>query len=196
MPDLRLFVAVPLDPRVRDSLKRWTLDLRKDWPFQKWVHPDDLHITLKFLGSTSSQRKDQLIDLLQGAASELHGFRLEIGALGAFGKPSMPSVLQAGLRGELETLRALQKRVEQAAAGLGFEPESRAYQPHVTLARRYQGQEPFQRRWTEEASLPADSTWSWDVSSFTLYQSHLSRSPMYEALHTFPLQTSSQPSVL
>ncbi|WP_284641314.1 RNA 2',3'-cyclic phosphodiesterase [Paenibacillus silviterrae] len=188
MSELRLFIAVPIPSRVKDSLKGYMLDLQASLSFQKWVHPDDLHITLKFLGGTPVKMKEKLEEQLASLANGLSTFHLSVGELGAFGKPAAPGVLQAGVHGDTDALKHMHRRVEQLAAAHGFAPEERPYKPHITLARRYVGSEPFQRLWTQEAVLPASGSWSWEVNEIVLYQSHLGRRPMYHALHTFPLQ--------
>jgi RNA 2',3'-cyclic 3'-phosphodiesterase len=143
---------------------------------------------LKFLGGTPVKTKEALEEQLALLAGSMSSFRLTVGELGAFGKPSAPSVLQTGVHGDTDALKGLHKRVEQLAAAQGFAPEDRPYKPHITLARRYVGAEPYQRLWTQEAVLPESGSWSWEVKEMVLYQSHLGRRPMYQVLHSFPLQ--------
>ncbi|TVY10366.1 RNA 2',3'-cyclic phosphodiesterase [Paenibacillus cremeus] len=199
MSDLRLFIAVPLPGTVRDPMADFMRELKQELPFQKWVHPDDLHITIKFLGAASEQTMEQVkVALKQVAeAEERPSFELSLRGLGTFGKPSEPSVLWAGIHGEMRVLSELQARVEAAMAPLGFEPEARAYRPHLTLARRYSAAntasdgngngDDFPREKLRQLELPQPLTWSAD--QVVLYRSHLGRTPMYEAVAAYALDS-------
>ncbi|WP_248930308.1 RNA 2',3'-cyclic phosphodiesterase [Paenibacillus hamazuiensis] len=181
---IRLFIAVPLPDPVKRELEKRCLTLRQELPFQKWVHPDDMHITLQFLGETPSGKADRIREELGRLAAETEPMRLAIEGLGTFGKPSAPSILWAGVRGDVPQLAALQKRVEAAMEPLGFAAEGRAYSPHVTLARRYSGASAFSRQ-----AMPAwaGDALAWTAGDIVLYRSHLTRKPMYENIGSFRL---------
>jgi RNA 2',3'-cyclic 3'-phosphodiesterase len=100
-----------------------------------WVSPDNLHLTLKFLGGVEPGRLAGIEVALARVAVEARPFDLAVRGLGAFPTPSRPRVLWAGVAAGGEALGALARRVDDALAALGFEREARAYSPHVTLGR-------------------------------------------------------------
>lgn len=186
--ETRLFVAVALPDKLRAKLHELGRTMKDEMRFQKWTHPDDIHITLKFLGETSGSRIGAIEDALRriSASGGSRSFELSAAGLGVFGPPSRPTILWAGLQGDLKPLHELQHRIEEALAPLGYEREDRPYRPHLTLARRYNGSSGFQRRSLETAmKLLPEEGFRWTVQSFTLYRSHLGRTPMYEAIAGF-----------
>ncbi|MGG2201569.1 RNA 2',3'-cyclic phosphodiesterase [Paenibacillus validus] len=182
IPKFRLFVAVPLPEQVRLAVSAWQNVLKRDLPFAKWVHPDDLHITLLFIGNVNAERLHEVRAALDAACTGASGktFNLQLGKLGTFGKKQSPSVLWADIQGELAPLGAIQRRVETAMQDLlGIEPEQRAYKPHLTLARTYNG------TWVWSPELmrlhpPTDEASAWRCDEVVLYRSHLGQTPMYE----------------
>jgi RNA 2',3'-cyclic 3'-phosphodiesterase len=186
-PKPRLFVAVPLPEEIRAPLGRTLEQLKERLPFQKWVHPSDLHITLKFLGETEVGLTVQITEALERAASDAAAFKLGIGAMGVFGRSDAPSVLWSEVTGELQKLSQLQSRVEKAMEALGFTAEQRPYKPHLTLARRYQGQAGWKRELLEQNDRPEVQAGLWTVSGMVLYRSRLGRQPMYEPVVSIPL---------
>lgn len=195
---MRLFIAVPLAPPIKELVRQAMPALQQEQPFQRWVHPEDLHITLKFLGDTQPTAVPALEAKLGQIASRSMPFSLQLEGIGTFGSPRAPSVLWAGLGGSLQALHRLQADVELEAAELGYAPEGRAYAPHVTLARRYAGggggqDAPLRRQAVqpEEAGTegPASSAlWSaaeWRADRMTLYRTRMGRSPLYEPLREF-----------
>ncbi len=133
---LRLFVAVELDEEalralasLQDALRRRGLDALR------WVRPEGVHLTLKFLGETPPERVPAIEAALNEAVSGVPAHALRLDGLGTFGSRRSPRVLWVGLDGDLQELRRLQQRVEAALAKAGFPKEARAFSPHLTLAR-------------------------------------------------------------
>ncbi|CAG7650444.1 RNA 2',3'-cyclic phosphodiesterase [Paenibacillus solanacearum] len=182
---VRLFIAVPLPQPVKDALEQHMEKLKTAFAFQKWVHPGDLHITLQFLGETPPQKAEQVQAELARVASAHPPMGLSIQGVGSFGKPAAPSILWMGIHGELPLLASLQADVEAAMEPLGFAKEARAFRPHLTVARRYNGTEAFDK--AALATAPAFPSTPWTAEHVVLYQSHLNRKPMYEACKTYPL---------
>ena len=129
---IRTFVAVklPVVPELQPVLKSLAA---MRWPVAA-VAADKLHVTLKFLGDTPSERRVEIQQLIPRSVSGQPPFVLRIAGLGAFPHADRPSVVWAGLP-DAEPLIALAKRLETALEPLGFARESRPFQPHLTLAR-------------------------------------------------------------
>jgi len=187
MPIKRLFIAAPVDPQVKTRMSFLASAQRERLAFRKWVHGDDYHVTLQFLGDTDETKEAEVRRLLQRAASAAEPFRLAAEGFGAFGPPAAPSVLWLGVKGELAALRQLHAAVEAAMAQAGFARETKPFRPHLTLARKYAGTAPFVMPRSAPAAAAAEEQLVWTVGAIVLYESHLARAPMYEAVGTFPL---------
>ena len=114
-----------------ETLARRAKDARVDLA---WVAPTNYHVTLKFLGWTRDDATGAVRDALAQAADGVAPFKFRVARLGAFPSLERASVLWAGVE-EPDGLAAIAERVERAMAGLGYAAETRAYHPHVTLAR-------------------------------------------------------------
>ena len=136
MPEsLRLFVAIELPGEVREALGRLQHELqRRGLEKLRWVRPEGIHLTLKFLGETPVEKVPAIEEALAGAVEGFQAHELSLEELGTFGG-SRPRVLWLDLTGDLDAVRELQDRIEKALNALGFEREARRWSPHVTLAR-------------------------------------------------------------
>ena len=176
----RLFVALDVPPEVRSELTA----LREEMPGARWAPPERLHVTLRFLGDTPAERIPALEDALGRIESPPLDLRLD--GLTAFPSRRHPRVLVARIAPN-DTLVALQRQVEAAVLDLGFAPEGRPFQPHVTLARLKRADaravHAYLRTHTASASFTADA--------FHLFASTLTPGgAVHERLASFPLRRS------
>ena len=137
---VRLFVAIELPDGVRSALSQVQAYMRERSALQKlrWVKPEGVHLTLKFLGEVADSQQTAIEDALDAAVAEIPTFELTLGKLGKFGGRQNPRILWVDVDGDeeaLEALGALHSQIEGAMAKLGFPPEGRAFAPHLTLAR-------------------------------------------------------------
>jgi len=123
----RLFTAIEVPEDVGTELQRLKLPL----PGARWLDAKNYHITLRFAGDIDNARAREFAANL--ARIESDGFELRISGLGAFGGDD-PRTIWAGVEPSAE-LDALARAHEKAARAAGLEPETRAFKPHVTLAR-------------------------------------------------------------
>ncbi|MGH7311484.1 MAG: RNA 2',3'-cyclic phosphodiesterase [Candidatus Rokuibacteriota bacterium] len=100
-----------------------------------WVVPENLHLTLKFLGSVEPLRLEQVADALQATAAAAAPFALAVRGLGAFPSPARPRVIWAGIHTGGATMAALASRVDDALGPLDVPREERPFSAHVTLGR-------------------------------------------------------------
>ena len=136
MPTIRTFIAITLPPEVREALGRYQRMLgAPQASYVKWVRPEGVHLTLKFLGNVDEARLPALAEALTNSVAGLRSFVLQTGGLGAFPSPRNPRVLWIAVEGELEPLQALYRAVEHATARLGFPREVRPFAAHLTLGR-------------------------------------------------------------
>ncbi len=133
---LRLFIAVELPANVRQRLADVADELRgMGLERLRWVRPENIHITLKFLGETPAERQPQIEDALRAAAEGVAPHELTLGELGKFGGRQNPRVLWVDVRGDVDALKALHKRVDAKIAPLGFPADERSFAAHLTIAR-------------------------------------------------------------
>lgn len=131
---MRLFLALNFPPPVRQDLWRAATRLRDLELPVKWVRPEGIHLTLKFLGEVPEQRETELVAALGRAARGARALPLALDGFGVFPDWQRPRVVWAGITPE-PALEILQHRVEQEFAPLGFPTEARPFRPHVTLGR-------------------------------------------------------------
>ncbi len=99
------------------------------------VRSGGIHLTLKFLGDVSIARVPEIRSAMDSAVSDAEPFTLSLGDAGVFPNRGMAHVLWVGVGGDLKRLARLQQRVELTLSGLGFRPERRGFNPHITVGR-------------------------------------------------------------
>jgi 2'-5' RNA ligase len=132
---MRLFVALELPPEACRAAGEVARELKATGADVKWVRPESLHLTLKFLGEVDPARLPEVKEALRRACAGAPALELGLAGAGAFPGPQRPQVVWLGLEGQTRELGELAGRVEEALAELGFPPEKRAFKPHLTLGR-------------------------------------------------------------
>lgn len=129
---MRTFIAVPIEPsrEFRQILRRLDLMGRPIKP----VRPEQMHITLKFLGEIATEQTTQVADAMAVACANAPAASITLAGLGVFPDRRRPAVLWAGIH-NAESLIALEEAISSYLEPLGYPRERRAYHPHLTLAR-------------------------------------------------------------
>jgi 2'-5' RNA ligase len=135
MEKIRSFIAIELPQDLKAALGRLQSGLKVERPRVKWVSPDGIHLTLKFLGDVDASRVAQIAQAMTEAVKGIQTFELTVGKLGVFPNPQKVQVVWVGLEGDLTTLDRLYHQLEEKMAASGFPPEKRDFKPHLTLAR-------------------------------------------------------------
>ena len=148
MPVSRAFVAV----RVPAALGELSDAMRPLWPAQgvSWVRPENLHLTLRFLGAAEDAQIAALRQGLTAVAARHEGFVATVEQSGCFPNRRRPKVIWAGVADADGRLGALQRDVEEAVCATGWEPEERDFRPHVTLGRVRTEVRPPRSKWSGE----------------------------------------------
>lgn len=196
MPDskhIRLFVAIELPPLMLDALAAAMSELRAASADAglRWVRPDGTHLTLKFLGETDEEDLPGIIAALRDVSRRSAPIEIASGALGSFGGARNIRVIWAGVSGQIEALATLASEIDGALAPLGFSPETRAYNPHLTLARVRDDVPPDERRRIYEivARTAAPAPVSFVATAISLMESKLQRGgAVYRRVASFPLE--------
>ncbi|WP_276258748.1 RNA 2',3'-cyclic phosphodiesterase [Haloglomus litoreum] len=131
----RLFVSVDLDG-LADAVREAQAPFR-DQPGVDPTDPEQVHVTLKFLGDTDPNRLDELHEALAGAVADadVGPFEATFGGYGVFPSLDYISVVWLGVREGGAALTALHEAIEARTTDLGFDPEGHDFTPHATIAR-------------------------------------------------------------
>lgn len=166
---IRSFIAIELPQNVKDGLAQLRSELeRAEHRFVKWVNPEAIHLTLKFLGNILFKQVAEITKAMEEAAQGISPFHLEISGLGAFPNLQRPAVLWVGISGEIDKLLRLQQNIDSALAPFGFAREERPFVPHLTLARIRQGTSPMERRSFGELAMSVSFTTSYSLGVETV----------------------------
>lgn len=192
MEPVRLFIAIELPEDVKRDLEKRQQKLKqKGLENLKWVSPESLHITLKFLGETQAELIPGIRHSIDDAAAKFSPFDLGIKHLGAFPAISRPQIIWIGLTGEIGRLQMAASYLEESMAQLGFSHEKRRFSPHLTLARTRVAITPAEKQILAEAiNNPVDNlSYPLKVSSISLMQSQLAPGgAIYTRLHMAKLR--------
>ena len=101
----------------------------------KWVKPDGIHLTLKFLGNIPTSKISLIKEVLDSIAKETVSFQIALSKIGAFPKIDYPRVIWVGLEEGKDKTIELNRKLEERLEKIGFPKESRSFQPHLTLGR-------------------------------------------------------------
>lgn len=133
----RVFCAIDLPPQLKQKLADHGEQLREAEPdaHASWTRPDNIHLTLKFLGNVNVPDVAKLSQAAERAVVSVPRFKLTAEGPGTFPKNGPPRVLWIGISDPDEQLARLHASLENEGAKLGFAKEARAFHPHLTLAR-------------------------------------------------------------
>jgi 2'-5' RNA ligase len=176
---VRAFVAADLEAAMRDRLAELIESLRGRIRNVRWVRPEGIHLTLRFLGYARRDVLDALGPALREAAGKCPAGAATVSGLGTFPHSGRARVIWIGITVPPAILR-LQQACERAAVAAGFEPEARPFAPHLTLG-----------RWPEPAprpTLPEADLGRTHLDTLVLYRSQPGRGgSVYTPLQAFPL---------
>lgn len=186
--DLRLFIAIPVIPKLRRKFFNLANQLKTTGADVKWVSEENFHITLKFLGDTPQENIDELIKVMEATLSDFEPFRLKFNGVGVFPNMKRPKVVWIGLGAAHREMAAMAEAIEEAVEPLGFEKESRPFKSHLTIGRVRS------TRGTPDLIKQMERLKDFDGGSMKLEEIHLMQSeltgsgPIYTVLHRFPLK--------
>ena len=130
---MRLFVAIEIPEEIREAIAAFLKELRAIAPQVKWVHAENLHLTLKFLGEVEAGKLGAIRNTLAAIRTK-HPVTLDFRGLGFFPNEKRPRVFWAGIEAS-SNLKSLAAGMDHVLHRLGFPLEDRPFTPHLTLAR-------------------------------------------------------------
>ena len=193
---MRIFIGIDLDPEVRTRIERFLEGVEGFAPEARWVRPESLHITLKFIGEQPPERVEAVTERLRRVESS--AFEIRAAGHGFFPTAKAPRVFWIGIHTGPQ-LAELAKSIDIATAELGVPREDRPYSPHLTLARAGRSGSPKRRKGDRpnaifaalEKRLSAMGELDFGTMmahEFILYQSQLSPAgSKYTKLQRFPI---------
>lgn len=182
---IRTFIAIRLPAAATAVLADVAQQMAADLPRRavRWVRPEQIHLTLTFLGDTAVSQVTAVAQMLDAACRDVAPFSLHLGKTGCFPHRRRPRVVWAGLDGDeaaLAQLHGLQAAIKTKLVPLGWKREKRPFRPHLTLGRIKDRQKASRLRWdvaVEPVNVP--------VTAVDLVQSTLTPAgAVYRQLHT------------
>lgn len=179
------FYALRLPMEAKLKLKEQCDIFKQHLHFGKWVHHEDFHITLAFLGNADKQQLERSAEYVKQALAHVSPFSLAVNSLGVFGKQESPRIFWAGAAKE-DKLHELRKFVFEACSQAQFQLETRPFSPHITLARKWKGEHELTKEKLAACDPFEANPIHFAAAEVVLYQTHLDREPKYEAIKVFP----------
>lgn len=136
MSTIRAFIAIKISADIHKKLRNIQEKLKETATQISWVKPENIHLTLKFLGNVEEKRIPKIISQLEASVQSVSSFQLQVGYAGAFPNIRYPRVIWIGVTDDEEgSLRTLQEEINGRLAKLGFDKEGARFKPHLTLGR-------------------------------------------------------------
>lgn len=135
MESFRTFIALDMPAEIKTALANYIQPLKSLRGRVSWTKPENLHLTLKFLGDTPAARLEEIADALHEIAAATPSFSANVTGTGAFPNDEKPRVLWVGLSEPTGTLLELAQALEARMHRYGFKKEKRAFAPHLTIGR-------------------------------------------------------------
>ncbi len=132
---IRSFICFEIPAAIKECLREVQSSLRQLDAQISWVKPENIHLTLKFLGDVSASRLPSVTAAIERAAASIAPFELEVSGAGCFPSARSPRVLWVGLSDLPPSLAELHKAMEAELASVGFARESKKFSPHLTIGR-------------------------------------------------------------
>ena len=132
---IRSFLAIEIPITVLNRIRKVQEDLKSSRIDVRWVNPEKIHLTLKFFGNIEESRIESIVGSIREPVQSTPPFSLQVIGLGAFPHFKNPRVIWVGLIDGKGVLTTFQKELEGTLAKIGFEPEGRPFQPHLTVGR-------------------------------------------------------------
>jgi len=186
--NLRTFIAVELSNDFRHALTEIQNQLKSSDADVKWVKPDNIHITLKFLGSIPPKKVKAIKEFFPEIFDSSHVFDVQLANLGAFPSINKPKVIWAGLDDPDGRLKLLANHTEEFLCRLGFPKEHKEFKSHITLGRlrSFKNLNPLTEA-LQKTAVP--SQMKQRIEKITFFKSTLTpQGPIYESLLTYTLK--------
>ena len=182
---VRAFLALPLAQAFQAEVRPLIEILKNQYPDFRWVHAGEIHLTLHFFGSISTDEVGKIANLVRPLILQRNSFQVSLAGIGAFPNSHHPRVIWLGMNDESGSLKSFQAALEDSLKRAGFPTEAREFKPHLTLARLKKDAEK-----KHSSFHPSDfgPTFPKRIREVILFKSDLRPDGAhYEPIETFPL---------
>ncbi|MDE2222256.1 MAG: RNA 2',3'-cyclic phosphodiesterase [Candidatus Omnitrophica bacterium] len=184
---MRGFLAFPISGELKEEFERLLGDLKKTGADTSWVKPENIHLTLKFLGDIEPEDLKKITAVLTEQASRFSVFASYLTEIDAFPDLHHPKIIWAGLDDSIRTMETIVRVLENELAQCGFSREERPFKPHLTLGRIRSGSH-LRNLISAVKQISFRNRIEQQFETIILYQSTLTpQGPVYEALQSFAL---------
>lgn len=185
----RSFIAIELPDHIRHAVLNIQNRLKSGVKGIKWVVPDNIHLTIRFLGDLDKKEIEAVKEVLAGVAGSMPPFSLSAKGIGAFPGLTRPRIIWIGLTGDLARLLELHLKVEDRLEAMGMEKEERRFKGHLTIG-RVKGKIDALRFIESAKALTDFETEPFSVNQIILFKSELKPAgPIYTRIHSELLST-------
>lgn len=132
---IRLFIAFPIESAVKKHLAAISGRFKSISPTVKWVDPNNMHLTARFLGDTDPKIIQPIVELIQSTCEKFGPVQATVERIGGFPNLKRPRVLWVGLSELADNLTPIVQELQNGLRGLGISPDEKRFKAHLTLAR-------------------------------------------------------------
>lgn len=132
---VRSFIAIELSPQAHDELAGLQSSIKKADADIKWIEPENIHLTLKFLGDVGTKQLEKIKKILEETAAGFKAFELTMKGLGTFPERGSPRVIWVGVDLGAAEAAQIARALELRLQAYGIQEEERGFHPHITLGR-------------------------------------------------------------
>lgn len=187
---MRTFIAIELPQEIKSALSRLQEELKACGADVKWVEPENIHLTLKFLGEVDDKKLEKIVGAMDEAAAENTGFQAGISSLGGFPKIDYLRVIWVGIDKGAKETEQIAKGLEEKIAKIGIPKEARPFSSHITIGRTRSpvNRDKLIQSLKDKADLE-DEKMDFPVTKIALFKSTLTpKGPLYETLKEISLK--------
>ncbi|MBN1253778.1 MAG: RNA 2',3'-cyclic phosphodiesterase [Deltaproteobacteria bacterium] len=185
----RSFIAVELRKEIAEEVRRVQKGLQERVAGVRWVRPEGIHLTLKFLGEVDPVLVEEIAHKMEEAVRSLGPFTIGIRGGGGFPNARNPRVIWIGVDDPSGELREMQAKVDKGMEEIGFTSERRDYTPHLTVGRLRSGKGKGTVAYAIEA-VSECNLGTMEVREVILFRSHLKPTGAeYTKVKSVPLET-------
>ncbi|MDD5155494.1 MAG: RNA 2',3'-cyclic phosphodiesterase [Candidatus Omnitrophica bacterium] len=189
---MRAFIAIELPNEIRDSLNGIQEKLKACKADVRWVAPENIHLTLKFLGEVNEEQLSKVKAIMETIAGQKKIFNIRLASVGAFPNMNYPRVIWAGVDNGGKEAEELACALEEKIEKIGIPKEERAFSSHITIGRIRSnlGKDRLTAGLKQPENYFKDSVHEFSVNKLTLFKSTLTpKGPIYEIVKEANLTT-------
>lgn len=186
--EIRSFLAFELPDKIKEIVGRISEDVRRLQLDIRCVKPDNIHLTVVFMGSISGDDVGPIGNEAESICKRYGPFKISLNGCGIFGGRRNPRVLWIGLDGDIQRMADLRDSLQHSLVPIGIKQETRPFKPHLTLARFREGFRPSDRLDEFLTKYHALSSPLCQLNELIMFKSELNPGgPVYTKLNAWPL---------